>query len=563
MSAKIMLVEDDTNLSDIYRARLEAEGYQIVAAPDGEDALAMAVKEHPDLIISDVMMPKISGFDMLDILRSTNGIKQTRVIMMTALSQAEDQERAKKLGADRYLVKSQVTLEDVVKTVHEVLEDAPVEPETPPPAAVAIPATPVAQPVTPSPMQVSPTPPPVVEEPAAQAEPIIAPTPAATSMTAIPAENDAAATEPNTPPIEPVMIPAPAFMQPPAPTRDEPPPVVLMPPPIDEVSATDDPLTSSAPIIKPTSAKSITVVDDDEGAQAPTEALGETTPQTPDLDGGDTVVAPQAEDTTAPEGKVSISPAYPAEITDATPTPESAPEESTVSPPEDTADPVGETASAEQTQPAEEPPATTEESVSPAADSTSETDSEPTADDSTESVPATETTTAPDDLSQTMTAEKSTVMDQIQDFVDEEEAETAKQKNATVEDGKESKEEVPATKIFTNPGSALDDPILPDPDYIPSGSQKTMPGKKLDGETDDTDSTGGGNDFMHIANKKVIEPLNASFNKKPDINQLLAEENASTTNEAPAPDYVASPSVTPDQQPIPDQSAADPNNIAL
>ena len=70
-----MLVEDDTNLSDIYRARLEAEGYQIVSAPDGEDALALAVKEHPDLIISDVMMPKISGFDMLDILRSTNGIK--------------------------------------------------------------------------------------------------------------------------------------------------------------------------------------------------------------------------------------------------------------------------------------------------------------------------------------------------------------------------------------------------------------------------------------------------------------------------------------------------------
>ena len=96
MSAKIMLVEDDTNLSDIYRARLEAEGYQIVSAPrHGEDALALAVKEDPDLIISDVMMPKISGFDMLDILRSTNGIKDTRVIMMTALSQAEDQARAK------------------------------------------------------------------------------------------------------------------------------------------------------------------------------------------------------------------------------------------------------------------------------------------------------------------------------------------------------------------------------------------------------------------------------------------------------------------------------------
>jgi CheY-like chemotaxis protein len=120
--AKIMLVEDDNNLREIYGARLLAEGYEIVSAKDGEEALALAVKEKPDLIISDVMMPKISGFDMLDILRSTEGIKHTKVIMMTALSQAEDRARANKLGADMYLVKSQVTLEDVAKAVHEVLE---------------------------------------------------------------------------------------------------------------------------------------------------------------------------------------------------------------------------------------------------------------------------------------------------------------------------------------------------------------------------------------------------------------------------------------------------------
>src|SRR5579864_9136505 len=122
MAAKIMLVEDDTNLSEIYQARLEAEGFEIISAKDGEEALALAVKEHPDLIISDVMMPKISGFDMLDILRGTEGIKYTKVIMMTALGQAEDKTRAEKLGADRYLVKSQVTLEDVIQAVHDVLE---------------------------------------------------------------------------------------------------------------------------------------------------------------------------------------------------------------------------------------------------------------------------------------------------------------------------------------------------------------------------------------------------------------------------------------------------------
>src|SRR5207253_10855387 len=128
---KIMLVEDDNNLREIYEARLLAEGYQIVSAADGEEALAIAVKEKPDLIISDVMMPKISGFDMLDILRSTPETKDVKVIMMTALSQAEDKTRADKLGADRYLVKSQVTLEDVARAAHEMLEGKPDSDETP------------------------------------------------------------------------------------------------------------------------------------------------------------------------------------------------------------------------------------------------------------------------------------------------------------------------------------------------------------------------------------------------------------------------------------------------
>ncbi len=120
--AKIMLVEDDNNLREIYEARLLAEGHEIISAHDGEEALALAVKEKPELIISDVMMPKISGFDMLDILRSSPETKHTKVIMMTALSQLEDKERADRLGADRYLVKSQVTLEDVIRVAREVLE---------------------------------------------------------------------------------------------------------------------------------------------------------------------------------------------------------------------------------------------------------------------------------------------------------------------------------------------------------------------------------------------------------------------------------------------------------
>lgn len=127
--AKILLVEDDSNLREIYGARLEAEGYEIVAASDGEEALALAVRERPDLIISDVMMPKISGFDMLDILRTTPETKNVKVIVMTALSQDEDRRRGEELGADRYVVKSQVTLDDVVTMVQDLLSDGPVAPQ--------------------------------------------------------------------------------------------------------------------------------------------------------------------------------------------------------------------------------------------------------------------------------------------------------------------------------------------------------------------------------------------------------------------------------------------------
>ena len=120
---RILLVEDDKSLREIYGVRLLAEGYDIVSAGDGEEALAMAIKERPNLIVSDVMMPKISGFDMLDILRSTTETRGIKVIMMTALSSEDQRRRGEALGADRYLVKSQVGIEDVVRTVHEVLED--------------------------------------------------------------------------------------------------------------------------------------------------------------------------------------------------------------------------------------------------------------------------------------------------------------------------------------------------------------------------------------------------------------------------------------------------------
>ena len=116
---KILLVEDDASLAAVYRARLELEGFDIKEVHNGEDALSAAVSYRPDLILLDVMMPKISGFDVLDILRNTPDTTNVRVIMLTALSQPKDKERAEQLGADDYLVKSQVVIGDVVERVRQ------------------------------------------------------------------------------------------------------------------------------------------------------------------------------------------------------------------------------------------------------------------------------------------------------------------------------------------------------------------------------------------------------------------------------------------------------------
>lgn len=120
--AKVLLVEDDNNLREIFEMRLQAEGYDTVTASDGEEALSIAMKEKPDLIIADVMMPKLSGFEMLETLRAAPEMNNIKVIMMTALGQAEDRIRGEKLGVVKYLVKSQVTLEDFVRVVRDVVQ---------------------------------------------------------------------------------------------------------------------------------------------------------------------------------------------------------------------------------------------------------------------------------------------------------------------------------------------------------------------------------------------------------------------------------------------------------
>lgn len=119
---KILLVEDDTTLAAVYQSRLELEGFETREVNNGEEALGAIQEFKPDLVLLDAMMPKISGFDVLDIIRNTPATADTRVIMLTALSQPKDKERAKDLGVDEYLVKSQVVIGDVVDRVKHHLD---------------------------------------------------------------------------------------------------------------------------------------------------------------------------------------------------------------------------------------------------------------------------------------------------------------------------------------------------------------------------------------------------------------------------------------------------------
>jgi DNA-binding response OmpR family regulator len=114
---KILLVEDDDDLANVYMARLKAEGFDVRRAANGEEALSVALDYSPELVILDVMMPKINGFDVLDILRNTPQTANLKIIMLSALSRDSDQARAKSLQVDEYLIKSQVVIADVIGRV--------------------------------------------------------------------------------------------------------------------------------------------------------------------------------------------------------------------------------------------------------------------------------------------------------------------------------------------------------------------------------------------------------------------------------------------------------------
>ncbi|OIP23187.1 response regulator [bacterium CG_4_10_14_0_2_um_filter_33_32] len=119
---RILIVEDDVALRNVYEMRLKLDGYDVIVAGDGEEGLSIAVKEKPDLVMLDLMMPKISGMDVLDILKSTPETKKISVIILTALTQESVKTKGFVFGADDFMVKSESKLEEIVGKVKSLLK---------------------------------------------------------------------------------------------------------------------------------------------------------------------------------------------------------------------------------------------------------------------------------------------------------------------------------------------------------------------------------------------------------------------------------------------------------
>ncbi len=120
---KVMIIDDDSRILEMYQAALEAQDYDVVIKPDGTNAIDFIKKEDPDLIILDVMIPNITGLDILDMIKASPAISDIRVIILSALSDDATKEKAAKYGASAYLVKSEVTMSEVIVVIKKLLNN--------------------------------------------------------------------------------------------------------------------------------------------------------------------------------------------------------------------------------------------------------------------------------------------------------------------------------------------------------------------------------------------------------------------------------------------------------
>ena len=118
---KILVIEDEATLQKALNDVLSQEGYNVLSALDGMSGLDLALKENPDLILLDVILPKMDGFEVLKKLKEKDS--QIPIIILTNLSDIDDIQKALDLGATTYLVKADFHLDDVLKKIKKTIED--------------------------------------------------------------------------------------------------------------------------------------------------------------------------------------------------------------------------------------------------------------------------------------------------------------------------------------------------------------------------------------------------------------------------------------------------------
>ena len=121
MPKKIILADDEKFIAIAYKDGLSRAGYDVTVANDGETALQIIETEHPDLVLLDLIMPKMTGFEVLKALKAQPQLQAIPVIILSNLSQATDETEAKALGAAEFLVKSNLSLEELIKRLEPYL----------------------------------------------------------------------------------------------------------------------------------------------------------------------------------------------------------------------------------------------------------------------------------------------------------------------------------------------------------------------------------------------------------------------------------------------------------
>ncbi|MGC9968889.1 MAG: response regulator [Minisyncoccia bacterium] len=119
---KVMIIEDDRFLSSLIKTRLEKEGFHVAQMFDGEEAIQALKQERPNLIILDLIMPKVTGFEVLQAISILPGFENTPVMILSNLAQDSDIEKARQLGAKEYFVKVKISIDDLIGKIKSLVK---------------------------------------------------------------------------------------------------------------------------------------------------------------------------------------------------------------------------------------------------------------------------------------------------------------------------------------------------------------------------------------------------------------------------------------------------------